>query len=381
MATPALRRIRDALPGAYIAGLARPAVAALLHGSPLLDELLTAHISGVMGPKHAAAKLRPLRFDTALLLTNSLSTALTTRIAGIPRRIGYDRDGRGMLLTHRLHAPQAPGSTITRRRWAAVPAVAYYDAAARALLGDPAPPFEELDNPLSILAPDARLELPLADHDRAAAAAVLDSAGIAATEPIALLNPGANNPDKRWPADRFGRLAAHLAARHGLRVCINTGPGEETVGQAVLEAARASNPAAGPDPVLLAPHGQTLGSLKALLARARLLVTNDTGPRHLAAAFGAPTVALFGPTDPRWTTLPEPPGRAPREIRLAAGHFGPDPLRPDELADEHPERCRIERIPLQAVTDAADTLLAPPPQTRSTDPADRPTGDAAEPGS
>src|SRR5690606_24812434 len=120
MATPALRLLRDALPGAYIAGLARPAVADLLRGTALLDEMVVERASGVMGPKRAAAKVRPLRFDTALLLTNSFSTALVTRIAGIPRRVGYDRDGRGVLLTERLRAPEWPGSLPRRRRWAPV---------------------------------------------------------------------------------------------------------------------------------------------------------------------------------------------------------------------------------------------------------------------
>ena len=353
MATPTLRLLRDALPGSFVAGLARQGVADLLAGTPLLDEILVERASGVMGPKRAAGKVRPLRFDAALLLTNSFSTALATRIAGIPRRVGYDRDGRGMLLTHRLHAPEWPGSSARKRRWAPVSAVAYYYAAGRSLLGDPPSPFEELDDPMAVLHPGVVMELPISDADRASGAAVLGSAGVELGESFCVLNPGANNPAKRWPAERFAALADHLASAHGLRVLINTGPGEEEVGRAVQAACAAARPAR------LADHGQTLASLKAILARARLLVTNDTGPRHLAAAVGAPTVALFGPTDPRWTTLPErrPDADPPREIRLAAGHLGPDPLPPDQLADEHPERCRIDRLGVDDVTAAADRLL------------------------
>lgn len=359
MATPALRLLRDALPGAFIAGLARPAPASLLDGTPLLDEILIERASGVMGPKRVAARVRPLRFDAALLLTNSFSTALTTRIAGIPLRLGYDRDGRGLLLTHRLHAPERAPTGMRSRRWAAVPACAYYYAAGRALLGDPPPPFEELDDAMSVLPQAAALELPLHDSDRAEASRVLGSAGLGASNavPFAVLNPGANNPTKRWPAERFAALADHIADRHSLRVLLNTGPGEEDVAHAVRDACRAAAP------VLLAEHGQTLAALKAILARARLLVTNDTGPRHLAAAFGTPTVALFGPTDPRWTTLPERAGHAavPREIRLAAGEIGPEPLGPDELADEHPDRCRISLISTNLAREAVDRLLGPVP--------------------
>lgn len=354
MATPTLRLLRDALPGSFVAGLARQGVAELLAGTPLLDEIVIERASGVMGPRRAAGKVRPLRFDAALLLTNSFSTALATRIAGIPRRVGYDRDGRGLLLTERLPAPEWPGSTARRRRWAPVSAVAYYYALGRALLGDPTPPLDGLEDPLSVLAPGAKIELPLGDTERAAARVVLGSAGVAVGERFCVLNPGANDPAKRWPAERFGELADHLAAAHGLRVLINTGPGEEVVARAVAGACR------GAGPIVLAEHGQTLASLKAILARARLLVTNDTGPRHLAAAFGTPTIALFGPTDPRWTTLPERGGATgpPREIRLAAGHIGREPLSAEQIADEHPERCRIDRIGLAEAAHAADLMLA-----------------------
>jgi heptosyltransferase II len=104
--------------------------------------------------------------------------------------------------------------------------------------------------------------------------------------------------------------------------------------------------------VSLPDLGGSLGSLKALLAdpRCRLMVTNDTGPRHIAAAFGVPVVTLFGPTDPRWTTIPVRPGG---EAVLVA-----DPTLPaDEVADDHPERCRIERIEVERVIGAVEGLL------------------------
>ncbi|MBK7403685.1 MAG: glycosyltransferase family 9 protein [Phycisphaerales bacterium] len=343
MATPALRLLRDRLPGSYIAGLARPAVADLLQGSPLLDEILIERASGMMGRKHAAARVRALRFDAALLLTNSFSTALVARLAGIPCRVGYDRDGRGMLLTRRLRAPEWPGSTAVHRRWAPVSAVAYYYAAAMATVGDQAPDFTTLQDPLSILPEGTRLELPLSVEDRAGADEVLGRAGIGARDTLAVLNPGANDPAKRWAPERFGALARWLADRYRLRVAVNSGPGEEEIAEAVRRCA--------PAVVLLGEHGQTLGSLKAVLARSHLLVTNDTGPRHLAAAVGTPTIALFGPTDPRWTTLPERAGTR-REILVVAGT--PDP---GAMTDEHPERYRMELIGLESVQSAAEVLL------------------------
>jgi heptosyltransferase-2 len=118
----------------------------------------------------------------------------------------------------------------------------------------------------------------------------------------------------------------------------------------------------GPAPAALpvasiAELGVTIGSLKGVVKRASIMLTNDTGPRHIAAAFGIPTVTLFGPTDPRWTTLADSAhlssGAKARELFIVA-----DPtLPPSEVADDHPERCRIDRIELTDVIAALDRLL------------------------
>ena len=106
MATPALGLVRSRAPGALIGVLARPGIDQVLSGLEFFDEVHVERAAGVMGPKRVAAMLRPRRYDSALLLTNSFSTALTARLAFIPRRIGYARDGRCLLLTHRLAAPK-----------------------------------------------------------------------------------------------------------------------------------------------------------------------------------------------------------------------------------------------------------------------------------
>jgi heptosyltransferase II len=337
MATPALRLVRSSLPGAFIGGLVRPGMDELLAGSDFFDEVHVERASGVLGPKFVAAKVRPRRYDAALLLTNSFSTALIARVAGIPRRIGYDRDGRGLLLTDRLRAPRRTGPG---GRFAPVPAVSYYWHAARALLGDAGLPPEPTGD-----LPPLPMELGVTAEQEGAGAAVLARAGVDPGARLAILNPGGNNPAKRWPPDRFAAVADHLSARHGVTVLLNGSPAEAGLLSEVVARARAA------PPVDLSSHGITIGALKPIVRRCALMVTNDTGPRHIAAAFGVPVVSLFGPTDPRWTAIPTRPGAA--ETVLVA-----DPtLRESEVADDHPERCSVDRITVGTVVGAVDALL------------------------
>lgn len=345
MATPALRLLRHARPNDEIHALLRPGLAALLDGAGLVNHLHTAGTNGVLGPARLAAAARPIDAHEALLFTNSFATALGVRVARIPRRVGYDRDGRGFLLSERL-APPREG-----RRRALVPAVRSYHHAAAAFLDPSRPPLAPLPAASLTHAPlgeaeNSRLELGLTAAQKAHAAEILAAAAI--TPPYAVLNPGANNPAKRWPAERFSALADHLARAHNLRVLINGSPAERSLCEQVARHAHTR-------PVALPALAPTLGSLKAIIAGARLMVTNDTGPRHIAAAFAVPLVSLFGPTDPRWTTIPVRPlaDGSPGETILIAN---PD-LDPARASNEDPQASRIDRIDAAAVLRAADTLL------------------------
>ncbi|MCC6322764.1 MAG: glycosyltransferase family 9 protein [Phycisphaerales bacterium] len=330
MATPALRTLRGGLPGAFLGGLVRPGIDELLAGTDFFDELHIERAAGVMGPKLVASRIRPRRYDVAILFTNSFSTALITRLAFIPRRIGYDRDGRGVLLTDRVKAERRPPP---HRGYKCVPAIDYYLRLAREIVPNAAHP--------------PRLELAVTSEQQTRADAIIAAAQVAPGERFAILNPGANDPAKRWPADRFAALAAWLSRERGLPVLVNGGPAERELAEAVAADARS------PRVVALPALGITIGALKGLVRRAAIMVTNDTGPRHLAAAFDIPTVTLFGPTDPRWTTLPHTSDGQVRRIDLLAEPHLP----PGELADDHPDRCRIDRITLDAVREACAGLI------------------------
>ncbi|MCL4221298.1 MAG: glycosyltransferase family 9 protein [Phycisphaerales bacterium] len=346
MATPALRLLRERRPEAHLTALLRPDLAELLEGSTVVDAMETGDARGLFGPFAAGRQIRRGQFHSALLLTNSFSTALATWLGNVPRRVGYDRDGRGPLLTDPLLAPR------DRRGWQVVPAVRYYVHAVEAMLGGaralaPMPPTSLTHAPLGA-AEGTRLELALSPVQESRARAVLERGGVVPGEGYALLNPGGNNPAKRWPTDRFAQLADHLSEKHGLRVLVNGSPSERAVVDAISGACRRA-------PARLTELGMTLGALKGIVRGARLMVTNDTGPRHIAAAFGVPLVSLFGPTDPRWTTIPviALPDGSPGEVILIANRDLPV----ERLSNDEPANSRIERISVEEVVAAVDRML------------------------
>ncbi len=211
-----------------------------------------------------AATLARSRVDEAWLLPNSFRSALLPFLGRVPERIGYDTDARSALLTL---AVTRPTSTEHQLR--------DYDRllAARGVPPDLGPP---------------RLAIPPNAEDRARRS--IAAAGLPGGAPLALLAPGAAfGPTKRWPASRFAALADILADR-GVLSGIVVGPGEERLGEDISRRARHRPVVLGADldPVELA----------ALLRYARVVVANDSGPMHLAAAVGTPVVAFFGPTDP-----------------------------------------------------------------------------------
>ena len=315
MATPLLRAARTRLPGAQIIGLMRPGIDELLAGLPSFDERIATDLRGLLGPARVAREIRRLCPQAALLLPNSFRSALCLWLSGTPTRVGYDRDGRGRLLTHRHAVVRADRPT---------PLLDYYASLATFALG-----AAEID---------PRPQLAVTEAEAAEAERLLHDVD----GPFVLLIPGANKPPKRWPPQRFAAVADELARSHGLRAVVTGSPREIKALDAVVAAAK--GPIAN-----LARRGLTLGSLKAVSRRAALVITNDTGPRHVAAALGTPLVSLFGPTDHRWTTFD-----CPHEHVILAEPFLPEEL----IADRQPRRCAIARIPVADVLAAAEELLA-----------------------
>ena len=226
-------------------------------------------------------RLRRARFDLAVLLPNSFRSALVARLAGIPRRIGYERHGRGILLTDVLHHPvDGRGGRLP------APIVnAYLTLACH--LGCPVE--------------SNRLELATTPADEAAADRAWAGLGLVADDPVVCLNTGgAFGPAKNWPTGHFADLARRLAEQSGTRVLVLCGPRERENAREIVAAA------AHERVVSLADQELGIGLTKACVRRADLLITTDSGPRHFAAAFGRPVITLFGPTHIAWTRTHHP---------------------------------------------------------------------------
>jgi heptosyltransferase-2 len=259
MSLPVMRALARAAPGERLAVLARPGPAAIYRVEGSAADVRT--VSGLVSDALVAARAR---FAEAWLLPNSFRSALVPFLAGIPERIGYATDGRGALLTRSLAPPPRTDHQLRD-----------YDSLLRlrGIEPDESPP---------------RLPIPSQAAERAGIA--LSRAGVSPDRALALLAPGAAfSWTKRWSARRFGKLADLLGER-GYATALVIGPGEEPLAREARLAARNSVPVLGAE---LDPVG-----LAAVAARARVVVGNDSGPMHLAAAVGTPVVALFGPTDP-----------------------------------------------------------------------------------
>ncbi|MGD8452074.1 MAG: lipopolysaccharide heptosyltransferase II [Phycisphaerae bacterium] len=277
LASPTLAALRAGMPRARITYLLRRYVGEIVDGCGWHDECVYWSQRGGKregGLLRLAGRLRAGRFDLAVLLTNSFRSALTVRLAGIPRRVGYARELRGWLLTDRLRP--------LRRDGVFVPAsvLPYYAKLA-----------EHVRCPVT----DYGLRLAASPEQQRQGAALLAHYGLDDGRPYAVVNPGAKfGAAKCWLPERFAELCDRLHREHDLRPVLVGSPDEAPLMRQIAEATTEPT-------VCCVEPGTTLGSLKVVIGGAALLVCNDTGPRHYGLAFGVPTVTLFGPTHQEWT--------------------------------------------------------------------------------
>lgn len=328
MATPALRALRARFPHSRMVLLGDPNLRPLAEGNPWMDEWIDWSAKRDRNPlarsfRKLVGRLRRERFDLAVLLPNSFRAAAMAWLAGARRRVGYDRDGRGWLLTDRI----AP-TNLRDGRFQPMPLVEHY---------------AELIRPLGCDHPGHDLKLATSPAGDAVVEQRLARLGIAARRPLVVISPGARyGASKLWESRGFAAVGDRLVEKYGAAVVVTCGPGEEGIALSIGVDMEQSGHVLH-DPLL------SLGELKSLIARADLMLCTDAGPRHIAKAFGKPVVAVFGPTHPEWTSTNYP---LERIVRIDVD-CGPCQQRVCPLGHH---KC-MRDLPAQAVLAAAEELL------------------------
>jgi heptosyltransferase-2 len=283
MTIPALRELRRVLPGAHITLATRPWAEGLFADADFIDDLLIYDRRSLGAVARQAREWRRRRFDLAVLFQNAFEAALIAAVARVPARVGYATDGRRALLTHPLPTPP----------WREERHEIFY--------------YLNIVNELELLLygtlPEKEREpqfgLTVSEARQSRAREFLVGEGARMDRPLVALCPGSTNSRaKRWPAERYAALADQFVTQTGATVILIGSPDELEVSREVAERMRHR-------PVMLTGRTE-LSQAVGILSLADVLVTNDTGPAHIASALNRPTLVIFGPTDPR-TTRPYSP--------------------------------------------------------------------------
>lgn len=279
MTIPALQRLRASFPQAHITLLAPPRAAEVFADFPHVDEIVAYQRKekGKQAFLDAMRALRKERYDVAILFQNAFEAALLSILGGVKVRIGYDTQRRGVLLTHKLQRNEAH-----RNRHQTHDYLDLVTEAERVCFGRESAVSRQ--NMPALMASPAQLQ---------AAEALLQRQQInAPAQKLIALNVGATNSRaKCWPTDRFAALADQLVQTLKARIVLIGADSERDNAAQVI--AQMEQPQAATN---LA--GETsIAELIGLLARCDLVVTNDTGPAHVAAALNKPTLTIFGPTN------------------------------------------------------------------------------------
>jgi len=272
MTLPALEALKEAFAWSEVTVMAKPWVAPIYAYHPVVDQILAyeKEEEGLKGLTQTVRSIRRIRenpFDLAVLFQNAFEAALLAFLGGVPLRVGYNTDGRGLLLTHRV----VRGKDLLK-----IHQTEYYLSLVRGL---------------GIEAENRIPNLHVSQADRHAAEAVLLKHGIHDGDFLLGVGPGAVfGGAKRWPAERFARIGDMAGREWGARTLIFGSGKEAAICGRVREEMQG--------PALDLGGRTSLGVAMALIEQCAFFVANDSGLMHIAAALGVPTVAIFGPTDP-----------------------------------------------------------------------------------
>ncbi len=281
MATPTIRAIHDGLPNVdELCVVGRYAPVAVLEGTPWIHSSIVykprSRDSKIVSRRGLVSKLKSRGFDMLVLLPNSLSAGVISYLSGAKRRIGYAKDGRSWLLTDPI--PRRDGIVDHRKK----PTIDYYLQIAK-----------HLDCSIN----DRRMQLFVSDSDRKLARELYSRFQFSAERPTVVFNTSSATAASRlWPVGHASRAAKRLADQNGVQIIVHCGPSDRE---------RANAIAFGASHRLIKSMGQIedipIGLSKAVLSQANVVVSTDSGPRHMAIALDQRVVSLFGPTVPENT--------------------------------------------------------------------------------
>ena len=357
-ATPFLKALRAQRPQAFIATLGRPQCRAVLQHHPSVNELLDYDERGRhrtwLGSWRLARSLRALQFDTAFLLRNSMSRTWLMCLAGIPTRVGFDNPKSGWLLTRRAVSRQPTHKALSyvplleAAGLSAVPlhglvAPGRPDCSLSGSIPEHAPHVLAHGRTMGVSPQGLHYEYHVSEAERREASAWVAARRWSDGHPMIVLHPGANWPHKRWAVGRFAALGDRLAETLGAHIVITGAAEDLPSASSIIEGMR--------HPATLVAGQTTVRQLGALLEQAHLVVSNDTGILHMAAALRRPLVALYGPTSP---ALTGPLGDSRRMIVLHHPDCCP---RIPCYAPEDPPHRGMDSITVDEVFNAAAELL------------------------
>jgi len=316
LAIPAMKAVREHFRNAQITLLVRPWVAGLFSSAPFIDRVWSEpRPSSIADWSRITRAIRDRHFDLAVLLPNSFESALMMFAGRVPMRFGYATDGRSLLLTNAIARTDSGHQ------------VHYY-----------------LDLVKHLFKPDKdpSVAIEATEQEREDARQLLAQHGIQPRDRFLVLNPGAAyGSAKRWDELRFAETGDRFAKEFGLAVVIIGSASETSAAERVKSHMKA--------PAAILTGKTTLETLMGVLAECSLMITNDSGPMHIAAALGTPTVAVFGSTDDRVT------GPVGSQTRIVKTPVNCSPCLLRECPIDH--RC-MERVSVADVYRAARELMS-----------------------
>jgi len=268
LSTPVIKALRDAYPESHIAFMVRPYTRDIVEGNPYLNEVIiydkAGSEKGIVGTIKFAKMLKSMKFDVAMILHPTSRTNLVTFLAGIPQRIGFDRKW-GVLLSKKIPHTKQFGLK------------------------------HEIDYTLGILGSigietrDRSLYMPIKRSSEESVAAIFRMSGIGMDDIVVTINPGASCPSKRWRAEKFAGVANGLIEKHKVKIVIISDKIDRIFGDKMASLVKAE--------CLNLCGDTTISDIASVLRRTDLLISNDSGPVHIACAVGTPVISIFGRSD------------------------------------------------------------------------------------